>query len=294
MAEILHELEYHETQFAEQLAAGAEDADADEGSQQQPELEAEEPTNGKLIKLSGKKARKKHRKEKPGMFIRPDDPRAPTRHLYIVNAGPKFGKSAENIRLELSKYGEVSTVVVPDPNLPSVYASCSNLQTGKRLKEMFDRRMPGSVQLCGRPVVVDYAEVFLPVVPAAILHSAAGVPLTPAEMLQRVQRALLAASESDEAGNIPTTDAEKPAPPVVRCPLCSGSENLFKRGRALRMHLVSPVHRLTDELLVKTILLADANAGNEFKDDFIRGNSTVDEATMSNPGIDAAARGDLE
>ena len=85
-----------------------------------------------------------------------------------------------------------------------------------------------------------------------------------------------AASVEDEAGNITTPDggvsaaaaARRVIATTVRCPLCAGYSGRYGRGRPFRMHLLSPVHQLSDspedaEAVATAVRLAEEAADAE-------------------------------
>ena len=77
-------------------------------------------------------------------------------------------------------------------------------------------------------------------------------------------------SAEAEGGNISPLDGGAAAAAAerrivattVRCPLCAGYGGRYQRGRSFRMHLLSPVHQLSDSpvrrILAMTGKLNDA------------------------------------
>ena len=89
-------------------------------------------------------------------------------------------------------------------------------------------------------------------------------------------RRCAAASVEDEAGNIAAPDggvsaaaaARRVIATTVRCPLCAGYSGRYGRGRPFRMHLLSPVHQLSDspedaEAVATAVRLAEDAADAE-------------------------------
>lgn len=177
-----------------------------------------------------------------------------------------FGQSADDVRKALEAVagahgGAVKSVTVIDPQRPHLHASFESPAVAQRVRKALDPRLSNApLLLLDRAVKTEYSERSMPV--ARVENETDGDDHTSAaELLRRVQLEMTAlAGGADEDGNIaglpstPGNSSEK----RVRCPLCAGGDADFSAGRALRMHLMSTVHRLSGETLHATVLLAEA------------------------------------
>lgn len=113
-------------------------------------------------------------------------------------------------------------------------------------------------------VATEFAELCMPMVTVSAGGNDGGrcrrSDMTPAELLAEARKVLLDGRPESEAGNISVRAGEKT--PIVRCPLCweAADGALFARGRPFRMHLLSPVHNLSGQIVAETVAIAEANA----------------------------------
>lgn len=280
VTEVLLELEWKEECHAAQVRESERDAAADDIV---VEVSEQSTTVGKRGR---RRARRAHSgSDSSGTFSRPKDHRKPTRHLYVANTGPKFGMSADALKLELNRrLGPSSTcasmpaverVTVVKPTLPFVYVSFAAAEDAARCRNALDRRVPGSTVLAGRQCTAEYAVESLPLAPLPAVE-ADGTDLSAAEQLRRLQLSMAMESAEAESGNISAPDGGAAAAAAerrivattVRCPLCAGYGGRYQRGRPFRMHLLSPVHQLSDspedaEAVTTAVRLAEAAADAE-------------------------------
>eukprot|EP00039_Didymoeca_costata_P011277 m.157558 g.157558 ORF g.157558 m.157558 type:complete len:357 (+) comp15120_c0_seq10:279-1349(+) len=225
------------------------------------------------------------------MFRRPENPNLPTKHLYIANTGPCVGVVPDKIRLELSATTNVTSVTVLNPNLPSVYVSCLDEDSAVLIKKIYDRRNEGHRTLCGRHVVIEFADVHMPI--AAFEPSDKSKILNkPEDLIRHIKETWI--STPEDAGNLPDQIVATEKPTLVSCPLCSGNNNRFLRGRPFRMHLMSPVHALHGKLLTQYVAAADIL--EKSKEETIPVETIQDSGPKAKQdvGIEAAASGDLD
>ena len=324
VTEVLLELEWKEECHAAQVRESERDVTADDIV-----VDVQESSTA-----DGKRGRRRARRagrgsDAEGTFSRPKDWSQPTRHLYLANTGPKFGLSAEDLKAELNcRLGPsceggaaapaVERVTVVKPQLPFVYVSFASAGDAERCRQALDRRNPGATTLDGRQCTAEYAVESLPLAP--VPTAVDGEPLSAAERLRRLQIEMTTASAESEAGNILAPDGGASAAAAerrvvattVRCPLCAGYGGRYQRGRAFRMHLLSPVHQLSDspddaDAVRTAVRLAEAAADAEAaallaKSDGAEGSQAGEASAVSSEpedaegleGMSAARAGELE
>lgn len=259
VCEVLLEIDHREAASAAEMARNNDEDNTTlyEGSGKPKEDEIVDniaATVGSYRKSSRRARRRAHKRET--IFHKPIDPTAPTQHLHIANIGPRFEVSANEIARALGDIVDKEkrtnvTVTVPNSMAPFVYASFQTSADAEITRRRIDKRIAGSAPVLGRLVTASFAERNLPMVNT--VSTAQTQELSPAELLVAVRRAMTSTVEED-AGNIP----EKRSPPIlVRCPLCSGSDAIFKSGRPFRMHLLSSVHDLANEDVPRIIETAE-------------------------------------
>ena len=107
---ILLELEYAAMRQDDELEADAPDT---------PAAAATAGGGGGAKQKGGRRRRARDEaKAQQGVFVRPDDWRTVTRHVFVANTGPKFGVSPEQLQEALSEFGSVERVTVVKPTLP--------------------------------------------------------------------------------------------------------------------------------------------------------------------------------
>ena len=119
VTEILLELEWKEACHAAQVRESARDPAADDIV-----VEVHEPSTT-VGKRGRRRARRAHGgSDSSGTFSRPRDSSKPTRHLFVANTGPKFGMSADALKLELNRRLGLSSTRAPMPAVERV-RSCN-------------------------------------------------------------------------------------------------------------------------------------------------------------------------
>ena len=118
VTEILLELEWKEACHAAQVRELERDPAADDIV-----VEVYEPSTT-VGKRGRRRARRVHSgSNSSGTFSRPKDSSKPTRHLFVANTGPKFGMSADALKLELNRRLGLSSTRAPMPAVERVGSS---------------------------------------------------------------------------------------------------------------------------------------------------------------------------